>query len=188
MTEEKDFWINKAEVYTLSNAEGTAYKVEQETMNKKGWYKLTDDEQVVKKAVLSKEEAEWFEKYKDLPFYECTSSNHFTSKLFDKLRRYYQGWENRADFFRRQAQAYFNGYTIKKEKKYYIKLNFNRGSVYLNVNEITSNWFFDTRINNSRYKTQFTQEKIDAMQKDPQAKGLDLNALKVEVPEDELER
>lgn len=34
MTEEKDFWINKAEVYALSNAEGTAYKVKQEMMNK----------------------------------------------------------------------------------------------------------------------------------------------------------
>ena len=42
MTEEKDFWINKAEVYALSNAEGTLYKVTQETMNQKGWYKLAD--------------------------------------------------------------------------------------------------------------------------------------------------
>lgn len=57
MTEEKDFWINKDEVGALSNAERTAYKVTQDTMNKKGWYKLADDEQIVKKAVLSKEEA-----------------------------------------------------------------------------------------------------------------------------------
>ncbi|MCR1897270.1 hypothetical protein NSA02_10750, partial [Ligilactobacillus murinus] len=70
---------------------------------------------------------------------------------------------------------------------YYIKLNFNRGPVYLNVNKTTGNWFFETRSETSSYKTQFTQEKIDAMQKDPRAKGLDLNVLKVEVPEDKLE-
>ncbi len=59
----------------------------------KGWYKLADDEQVVKKAVLSKEEAEWFEKYKDLPFYDLPlyaddSSNHFTKKSSNKMVQY----------------------------------------------------------------------------------------------------
>lgn len=185
MTEEKDFWINKAEVYTLSNAEGTAYKVEQETMNKKGWYKLTDDEQVVKKAELTKEEADFVEKHKSLPLYDLKEPLSYIISLHDYVDG--KNVEHPRPLLAKLALAYFNGYTIKKEKKYYIKLNFNRGSVYLNVNEITSNWFFDTRINNSRYKTQFTQEKIDAMQKDPQAKGLDLNVLKVEVPEDELE-
>lgn len=192
MTEEKDFWINKAEVYALSNAEGTAYRVTQEMMNKKGWYKLADDEQIVKKAVLSKEEAEWFEKYKDLPFYGLSlyaddSSNYFTKKLSNKMVQYREDWKKRADFFNRLSQAYFTGYTIKKEKKYYIKLNFNRGPVYLNVNKTTGNWFFETRSETSSYKTQFTQEKIDEMQKDPRAKGLDLNVLKVEVPEDKLD-
>lgn len=36
-------------------------------------------------------------------------------------------------------------------------------------------------------RSQFTQTEIDEMQKDPRAKGLDLNVLKVEVPEYELE-
>lgn len=184
MTEEKDFWINKAEVYALSNAEGTAYKVKQEIMNKRGWYKLADDEQIVKKAVLSKEEAEWVEKYKDLPFYECTSSNHFTSKLFDKLSRF-RGWQKRADFLKRLTQAYFNGYVSKKEKKYYIKLEFNRSDVsYLNINEFGV-WFLSSKHELADAKTQFAQSEIDKMQKDPRAKGLDLNALKIEVPEDE---
>ncbi|GAA2953125.1 hypothetical protein FC48_GL000955 [Ligilactobacillus murinus DSM 20452 = NBRC 14221] len=160
--------------------------VSEEQSKKAGYVKLADDEQIVKKAVLSKEEAEWFEKYKDLPFYERTSSNYFISKLFYKLSRF-RGWEKRADFFNRLSQAYFTGYTIKKEKKYYIRLNFNRGPVYLNVNKKTGNWFFETRSETSSYKTQFTQEKINEMQKDPRAKGLDLNVLKVEVPEDKLE-
>lgn len=184
MTEEKDFWINKAEVGILNGIGGTEYKVTQETMNKRGWYKLADDEQIVKKAVLSKEEAEWFEKYKDLPFYECASSNHFISKLFDKLRRYYQGWEKRADFFKRQTQAYFNGYTIEKEKKYYIKLGFGF-SKYLNVKE-DGDWWFTNETPTILGRSQFTQDEIDAMQKDERAKGIDLNALKVKVPNAEL--
>ncbi len=157
--------------------------VSEEQLKKAGYVKLADGEQVVKKAELTKEEAEWFEKYKDLPFYERTSSNHFICKLFGKLSCL-RGSEKQADFFRRQAQAYFNGYTIEKEKKYYIRLNFNRGPVYLNVNKKTGNWFFETRSETSSYKTQFTQEKINKMQKDPRAKGLDLNALKIEVPEE----
>lgn len=185
MTEEKDFWINKAEVYALSNAEGTAHKVTQETMNQKGWYKLADNEQVVKKVALTKEEAECLEKYKDLPFFDHNSDN-FSRKVFNKSREYRGDWDKQNDVINRLSQAYFTGYTIK-EKKYYIRLNFNRGPVYLNVNKKTGNWFFETRSETSSYKTQFTQEKIDAMQKDPRAKGLDLNVLKVEVSEGELE-
>lgn len=166
--------------------------VSEEQLKKAGYVKLADDELVVKKAVLSKEEAGWFEKYKYLPFYDLPlyaddSSNHFTKKLSNKMVQYREDWKKRADFFNRLSQAYFTGYTIKKEKKYYIRLNFNRGPVYLNVNKKTGNWFFETRSETSSYKTQFTQEKIDAMQKDPRTKGLDLNVLKVEVPEDKLE-
>lgn len=159
--------------------------VSEEQLKKAGYVKLADDEQIVKKAVLSKEEAEWFEKYKDLPFYECTSSNHFISKLFDKLRRYYQGWEKRADFFKRQTQAYFNGYTIEKEKKYYINIGFD--DIYLKVSRVNGMlyWGFDPSTPSGR--SQFTQDEIDEMQKDPRAKGLDLNVLKVEVSEDDLE-
>lgn len=183
MTEEKDFWINKDEVGILNGVEGTEYKVTQETMNRKGWYQLADDEQIVKKAVLSKEEAEWFEKYKDLPFYERTSSNYFISKLFYKLSRF-RGWEKRADFFKRLTQAYFTGYTIK-EKKYYINIGFD--DIYLKASRVNGMlyWGFDPSTPSSR--SQFTQDEIDEMQKDPRAKGLDLNMLKVEVPEDELE-
>lgn len=155
--------------------------VSEEQLKKAGYVKLADDEQVVKKVVLSKEEAGWFEEYKHLPFSSVYEVDDFLSEIV----KHWTG-KGRTYYVNLFSRAYFTGYTIK-DKKYYIKLNFNRGSVYLNVNEITSNWFFDTRINNSRYKTQFTQEKIDAMQKDPQAKGLDLNVLKVEVPEDELE-
>lgn len=150
----------------------------------KGWYKLADDEQVVKKAVLSKEETEWFEKYKVLPFFDDGSDN-FSRKAFDKSIEYLEDWDKQSDFLNRLSQAYFTGYTIK-EKKYYIKLNFNDyGANYLGMDD--DGWFWDNPTDFGDYPTWFTQEEINQMQKDPQAKGLDLNALKVEVPEDELE-
>ncbi len=163
--------------------------VSEEQLKKVGYVKLADDEQVVKKAVLSKEEAEWFEKYKDLPFYDLPlyaddSSNHFTKKLSNKMVQYREDWKKRADFFNRLSQAYFTGYTIK-EKKYYIKLN-SDFSRYLNIQK-NGIWWFTNRMPAASGQYQFTQTEIDEMQKDPRAKGLDLNVLKVEVSEDELE-
>ncbi len=196
MTEEKDFWINKAEVYALSNAEGTLYKVTQEMMNKRGWYKLADDEQIVKKAVLSKEEAEWFEKYKDLPFYDLPlyvddSSNHFTKKLSNKMVQYREDWKKRADFFNRLSQAYFNGYTVKKEPRYYIEFpawqTYEEGETYLNVDKIDGAWELGTKDQIGSAQCQFTQAEIDELQKDERARGTDFNVLKVRVPDDELE-
>lgn len=151
----------------------------------KGWYKLADDELVVKKAVLSKEETEWFEKYKVLPFFDDGSDN-FSRKVFDKSIEYLEDWDKQSDFLNRLSQAYFTGYTIK-EKKYYIKLEFNRPDMsYLNINEFGV-WFLSSKHELADTKTQFTQAEIDEMQKYSRAKGLDLNVLKVEVPDDELE-
>ena len=186
MTEEKDFWINKDEVGALSNAERTAYKVTQDTMNKKGWYKLADDEQIVKKAALTKEEANFVEKHKSLPFYDLKEPLSYIISLHDYVDE--KNVEHPRPLLAKLALAYFNGYTIKKEKKYYIELHFNypNGS-YLNVNRFGvwawggNHGIFDDT------KTQFTQAEIDEMQKYSRAKGLDLNVLKVEVPEGELE-
>lgn len=185
MTEEQDFWINKDDVSTLSNAEGTLYKVTRKTMNRKGWYKLAGNKEIIRRVVLTPEEAEWFEKHKSLPFYNGNINLNFSYMLVEQAEKYSDTVEQ--DFINRMSQAYFTGYTIK-EKKYYIKPGFGDYDVtYLNVNKITDNWFFDTRRENSFYKIQFTQTEIDKMKKDPRAKGLDLNVLKVEVPEDELE-
>ncbi|WP_302451195.1 DUF1642 domain-containing protein [Ligilactobacillus animalis] len=184
MTEEKDFWINKDEVGILNGVEGTEYKVTQETMNQKGWYKLAGDEQIVKKVELTGEEAEWFEKNKNLPFFKNDSTEYFAKKALD----YSVTWEGKEHWCNLFSQAYFNGYTIKKEKKYYIELNFNyyNGS-YLNVNQFGV-WVWEEKCGIfDGTKRQFTQDEIDEMQKDPRAKGLDLNELKTEVPEDELE-
>ena len=183
MTEEKDFWINKNEVSALSNAEGTVYKVTQETMNREGWYKLADDEQVVKKAELTKEEAEFVEKNNALEFLTSNLERSFsTTAITYALKQ-----SNKSDVYTRLIQSYFNGYIVEKEPKYYIKLEFNRSDVsYLNINEFGV-WFLSSKHELADAKTQFTQTEIDKMQKDPRAKGLDLNVLKVEVPADELE-
>lgn len=183
MTEEKDFWINKDEVGALSNAERTAYKVTQETMNQKGWYKLADDEQIVKRVVLTSEEAEWFEKYKNLPFYSpyksFSTEIHKTASLWDLGS---SEWEKRID---RLTQAYFKGYTVKKEKSYYIRLPFK--FEYIGAYKSSGKWYLMEDDESDGYKQKFTQEDLDEMSKDDRFKGLDLNMLKVEVPEDELE-
>lgn len=187
MTGEKDFWINKDEVYVLSNSEGTAYKVKQEMMNKRGWYKLAGDEQIVKKAELTKKEAEWFEKNKNLPFFKNDSTEHFTKKVLD----YSVTWEDRERCCNLFSQAYFNGYTVKKEPKYYIKFQFGNNCFgclnYLNVHRDNGGFCIDNNEGSPHFKTQFTQSEINQMQKDPQAEGLNLNTLKIKVPEDELE-
>lgn len=163
--------------------------VSEEQLKKAGYVKLADDEQIVKKAVLSKEEAEWFEKYRRFPLFADDSTN-FSREAFNKSREYRGDRYKQNDFLNRLSQAYFTSYTIEKEKMYYIKLGFDNRDcvgVYLNVNERTGNWLFGTRRETLFYKTKFSQTEIDGMQKDPRAKGLDLNVLKVEVPEDELE-
>ncbi|MDO5884185.1 DUF1642 domain-containing protein [Ligilactobacillus animalis] len=186
MTEEKDFWINKDEVGILNGAEGTEYKVTQETMNQKGWYKLADDEQVVKKAELTKEEAECFEKYKDLPFFKNDSTEYFAKKALDYSVTL-EGKERCCNLF---SQAYFNGYTVKKEPKYYIKFptwqTYEKGTTYLNVRTDDGAWGLENKNQVVGFQTQFTQKEIYELQKDERAKGLDLNALKVKVPDSEL--
>lgn len=187
MTEEKDFWINKDEVGILNGAEGTEYKVTQETMNQKGWYKLAGDEQIVKKAELTKEEAEWFEKYKDFPFFKNDSTEHFTKKVLD----YSVTWEDRERCYNLFSQAYFNGYTAKEEQRYYIKFptwsTYKKGEAYLNVDKYYGTWILENKNQVVGFQTQFTQKEIYELQKDERAKGFDLNELKTEVPEDELE-
>lgn len=151
----------------------------------KGWHKLADDERVVKKVELTKEEAEWFEKHKDLPFYNSNINLNFSYMLVEQAEKYSDTVEQ--DFINRMSQAYFTGYTIKKEKKYYIKLGFNGDDNNLNVDHENGTWYWGNEMPVPFVQFQYTQAEIDEMQKDPRAKGLDLNVLKVEVPEDELE-
>lgn len=186
MKEEKDFWINKDEAGILHGVEGTEYKVKQEMMNQKGWYKLGDDEQVVKMVELTKEEADFAENHMSLPFYDLKEPLSYIISVHDYVDE--KNVEHPRTLLAKLALAYFNGYTIKKEKKYYIELNFNyNNGSYLKVNRFgVWSWGEKCGIFDDM-KTQFTQNEIDEMQKDPRAKGLDLNVLKVEVPDDELE-
>ncbi|WP_347284002.1 DUF1642 domain-containing protein [Lactobacillus taiwanensis] len=135
------------------------------------------------KVALTPKEAEWFEENKHLPFYSF--GKNFSTEAYKKAKIWSNYEEDEWEkYVNRLSKAYFVGCVVK-EKKYYIKLGFgNCRDEYLNVNKRTGVWSYDTRTNGLRYKTIFTQEEIDEMQKDPRAKGLDLNVLKVEVPED----
>lgn len=156
-------------------------RVSADVLADKGWHKLDSNEQIVKKVGLTKKEAEWLEEHKDFPFYN--SNIDFGYILAEQAEKYSDTVEQ--DFINRMSQAYFTGYTTEKEKKYYIKPNFDYK--YLRVNRYDGSWYWESKTPTPLGRPQFTQDEIDEMQKDPRAKGLDLNALKVEVPEDELE-
>lgn len=183
MTEEQDFWINKDDVSTLSNAEGTLYKVTRKTMNRKGWYKLAGNKEIIRRVVLTPEEAEWFEENRSLPSPNFNINLEFFNRLAEQATKYPE--IDRWAFVKRIMRAYVLGNYVVKERKYYIKLGFGF-SKYLNVKE-DGDWWFTNEMPMIPDQSQFTQVEIDEMQKDPRAKGLDLNVLKVEVPEDELE-
>ena len=139
----------------------------------------------IKKPKLTQEEANLVERHKNLPFYDFSEPLDYLTHVFHYVKDL--DLTNPRKELENLAKAYFVGYEIE-EKKYYIELNFNyyKGS-YLNVNQFGV-WAWEDKCGISDgTKRQFTQDEIDEMQKDPRAKGLDLNVLKVEVPDDELE-
>lgn len=162
--------------------------VSEEDLREAGWYKLADDETVVKKVKLSEEEAGFMEKNKLLVRFsswnECFEDK-VTEYVFDDKRQITEG----DTIYMRLSKAYYNGYTVKKEPKYYIKFptwQLHGEQTYLNVVKADGAWGLETKKQVVGFQTQFTQKEIDELQKDERAKGLDLNTLKVKVPDDEL--
>lgn len=181
MTEEKMI-LNDGQ-YDL-NMRTREVRVSADVLADKGWHKLASNEQIVKRVVLTPEEAEWLEENKRLPSPNYNINLKFFSRLSEQAAKYPD--LDRWAFTKRIMQAYVLGSYVVKERQYYIKLNFDDyGASYLSMDD--GGWFWDNPTDFGDCPTRFTQEEIDRMQKDPQAKGLDLNALKVEVPEDELE-
>lgn len=139
----------------------------------------------IKQPKLTQEEANLVERHKNLPFFDLDEPLSYFTYVLHYVEQ--TPLTNPRKELENLAKAYFVGYEIK-EKKYYIELNFNyyNGS-YLNVNQFGV-WVWEGKCGIfDGTKRQFTQDEIDEMQKDPRAKGLDLNELKAEVPEDELE-
>lgn len=158
--------------------------VSEEQLKKAGYVKLADDEQIVKMVELTKEEADFVENHMSLPFDDLKEPLSYIISLHDYVDE--KNVEHPRPLLAKLVLAYFNGYTIEKEKekKYYINIGFD--DIYLKESRVNGMlyWGFDPSTPSGR--SQFTQDEIDEMQKDPRAKGLDLNVLKVEVPEDEL--
>lgn len=158
--------------------------VSEDELHKAGYMKLADDEQIVKKGELSKEEVEFMECNKHLPF--RSEAIDFLSSANTYVNEHTVTLEDDHMMLKRLVQAYFCGYTVR-ETKYYIKLSFISNSSYLNVYKDDDAWEFGTKRQVYGIRTQFTQTEIDELQKDKQARGLDLNAFKVRVPDNELE-
>lgn len=82
--------------------------------------------QLVEKAILTPEEAKWFEKNKHLPFVDHESGIDFYNEAY--ISSYYWTFyydcegEGGIDIWMKRAnslyKAYFNGYVLDKELKY----------------------------------------------------------------------
>ena len=140
---------------------------------------------------LSEEEAKFMKENKSLVRFsslnECFE-DEASEYAFDDKR----GLAEVDEIYRRLSKAYYNGYTVKKEPKYYIKfpkwlLPYSQriNQCFLNIDE-NGRWDLSTKTHLDTKRTQFTQEEIDMMQGDEQAEGLDLDMLKVKVPPEEL--
>lgn len=156
--------------------------VSEDELRKAGYVKLADDERMVKMVKLNLKRTQFMFKNGCLPFYNPTSVDSFWHKAFDYSQ--YDGDEPE-EVQALLAEAYFNGYVLK-EPKYYIKFPFNYSYEYLNVFKHSGKWGVESECQSFSAQTQFTQKEIDELQKDDRAKGLDLNALKVKVPDAEL--
>lgn len=158
-----------------------------EALNDAGWRKVNDDENVVKKVKLSEGWAAFMEENKHLPFSNNREGKLFTNAVLNAFDEIEASYREKQELFDLLAQAYFNGYTVRKETKYYIKFPFNRTPTYLNVNNVDGSWKIDDKRQTDVFQTQFTLKEVDELQSNDQAIGLNLNALTVKVPDSELE-
>ncbi|WP_168350677.1 DUF1642 domain-containing protein [Ligilactobacillus murinus] len=165
--------------------------VPEEELRKAGYVKLADDEQVVKKVELVENWAKFMKENKHLPFSYKKDGKCFTDEVNKAFCEIVIGFRERQELFGLLIQAYFNGYTVKKEPRYYIEFpawqTYEEGETYLNVDKIDGAWELGTKDQIGSAQCQFTQAEIDELQKDERARGTDFNVLKVRVPDDELE-
>lgn len=152
-----------------------------------GWYELSN----IKKVGLTKEEVEWFERHKDLPFFSF--DKNFITEAY-KQAKFWSSYERNhkeeewAKCINRLSKAYFLGYTLKNERMFYIKLNFlEEEDAFLNVKRSSGEWIIASKYDTRGEKTKFSQSEIDEMQLDSRSKGLDLNELKIDVRKYDLE-
>ncbi|MEY8737170.1 hypothetical protein AB9M75_08110 [Lactobacillus sp. AN1001] len=155
--------------------------VTDDELRKAGYVKLADDEEVVKRIELTEEEFEFMENNEYLEL--CHPGNiDFQDKVMSYANRHARNCEEKCKIATRLNQAYFNGYILQEEPRYYIKFNFsNNGFEYLNIRKDNDHWSVGAPFETSDIQTMFTQKEIEALQENKQAKGLDLNALKVNI-------
>lgn len=159
--------------------------VSEEQLKKAGYVKLADDEQIVKKVALSEEEAEFMQETERLAFYDPQNID-FGFKVNDYAEDHAEHLKDIPKIYERLFQAYFNGYTVRKTK-YYIKLpGWFYHIPYLNLEISTGELRVDGKTQSAYWQTQLTQAEIDELQERESVRGVDLNALKVKVPDNEL--
>lgn len=147
----------------------------------------------VEKAILTEEQAKWFEKNKDVNFkYFVDEVEHFCQVIYFNEIGLISENDNRRNnlkIFKQLIQAYFAGYVVYTddlEERFYIKFNFNEPRSYLVVDKKNNEIELGTREQTIYRQTQFTQSEIDKLKQDYRVKNLDLNVFKVKVPKEEM--
>ncbi len=150
--------------------------------------KLADNQQVVDKIELNQEEFEFMEENKERSLWNGDISEDFDTVLCDYVTSCYETDNDKAEAYAKLFKAYFNGYVRSKEK-YYIEfpvwvthsleikyLSYDiHGTLHLVSKKVNENW-----------KNQFTQDQIEELQKHSLLTWVNLNKLKVKVPDEEL--
>ncbi len=109
-----------------------------------GYVKLEDDEQVISKVVLTEKEANFMEENDYLSFYKPGEID-FETRATIYTATHSRSREDELGMYERLVRAYFNGYTVKKEPKYYIKFLPDNDFAYLNIDKGDGVWALCTK-------------------------------------------
>ncbi len=151
--------------------------------------KLADNQQVVEKIELNQEQFEFMEENKDRSLWSGDISEDFDTVLCDYVTSCYETDNNKAEAYTRLFKAYFDGYVRSKEK-YYIRfpvwVTHSLEVNYLACDIHGYTLHLVSKKVNGIWKNQFTQDQIEELQKHSLLTWVDLNKLKVKVPDEEL--
>lgn len=84
--------------------------------------------------------------------------NYAYQKDYPKLKGYFES-ENNQEIF---ARAWLDGYTVKKEKRYLVRLKgIAERYCYLNYSFLSEGWFFDDEHTNTNTRAKHTRKELE---------------------------
>ena len=84
--------------------------------------------------------------------------NYAYQKDYPKLKDYFESENNQETF----ARAWLDGYTVKKEKRYLVRLKgIAERYCYLNYSFLSEGWFFDDEHTNTNTRAKHTRKELE---------------------------